>query len=260
MSLLIPRAQQLAQQPSTPRTLTSKRYADISVTTSVNKNMIDFYDSYPTSEVNDNFMTRWAMYGNTPLDDRVKAEFYPALRAKIAGGGELEAANKLLNWVQTAFEYEYDEVVWGHDRAFFAEETLYYPYCDCEDRAILYTKARARPAGPEDHTGLLPGHLYLRRRLRRPSGGRLHPPRRETIRRHRPDLYRGQCGNDHAGNGQQSGKRHPPEIVPSEIKKLKKAIGQAKKPQQRINERKRNKPNNDRETEAQGQVGAITWW
>ena len=77
-------------------------------------------------QFNDNFMTRWAMYGNTPLDDRVKAELYPALRAKIAGGGELEAANKLLNWVQTAFEYEYDEVVWGHDRAFFAEETLYY--------------------------------------------------------------------------------------------------------------------------------------
>ena len=35
---------------------------------------------------------------------------------------------------------------------------------------------------------------------------------------------------------------------------MKKAIGQAKKPQQRINERKRNRPNNDRETEAQGQV------
>ena len=159
MSLLIPRAQQLAQQPSTPRTLTSKRYADISVTTSVNKNMIDFYDSYPTSEVNDNFMTRWAMYGNTPLDDRVKAELYPALRAKIAGGGELEAANKLLNWVQTAFEYEYDEVVWGHDRAFFAEETLYYPYCDCEDRAILYTRLVRDLLGLKTILVYYPGHL-----------------------------------------------------------------------------------------------------
>ena len=159
MSLLIPRAQQLAQQPSTPRTLTSKRYDDISVTTSVNKNMIDFYDSYPTSEVNDNFMTRWAMYGNTPLDDRVKAELYPALRAKIAGGGELEAANKLLNWVQTAFEYEYDEVVWGHDRAFFAEETLYYPYCDCEDRAILYTRLVRDLLGLKTILVYYPGHL-----------------------------------------------------------------------------------------------------
>ena len=159
MSLLIPRAQQLAQQPSTPRTLTSKRYADISVTTSVNKNMIDFYDSYPTSEVNDNFMTRWAMYGNTPLDDRVKAELYPALRAKIAGGGELEAANKLLNWVQTAFEYEYDEVVWGHDRAFFAEETLYYPYCDCEDRAILLTRFVRDLLGLECVLIYYPGHM-----------------------------------------------------------------------------------------------------
>ena len=121
--------------------------------------MIDFYDSYPTSEVNDNFMTRWAMYGNTPLDDRVKAELYPALRAKIAGGGELEAANKLLNWVQTAFEYEYDEVVWGHDRAFFAEETLYYPYCDCEDRAILYTRLVRDLLGLKTILVYYPGHL-----------------------------------------------------------------------------------------------------
>lgn len=33
-----------------------------------------------------------------------------------------------------------DDKVWGGDRAFFAEETLFYPYCDCEDRSILYTR------------------------------------------------------------------------------------------------------------------------
>ena len=50
------------------------------------------------------------------------------------------AANMLLNYVQTGLKYEYDDNVWGRDRAFFAEETLYYPYCDCEDRAILYSR------------------------------------------------------------------------------------------------------------------------
>lgn len=46
----------------------------------------------------------------------------------------------ILNWVQTGSEYEYDDKVWRHDRAFFAEETLYYPYCDCEDRSILFSR------------------------------------------------------------------------------------------------------------------------
>ena len=33
-----------------------------------------------------------------------------------------------------------DEKVWGHDRPFFAEESLYYPYADCEDRAVLFSQ------------------------------------------------------------------------------------------------------------------------
>ena len=35
--------------------------------------MIDFYNTYPTSEINGNVMTRWAMYANTPLDEHVKS-------------------------------------------------------------------------------------------------------------------------------------------------------------------------------------------
>lgn len=36
------------------------------------------------------------------------------------------------------FVYEYDDKVWGGDSAFFAEESLYYPYYDCEGRFILF--------------------------------------------------------------------------------------------------------------------------
>ena len=81
-------------------------------------------------------MTRWAMYANTPMEQEVQKQLYPILQEKVASLNEHDAVDKLLNWVQTAFVYEYDDKVWGHDRAFFAEETLFYPYCDCEDRAI----------------------------------------------------------------------------------------------------------------------------
>ena len=85
-------------------------------------------------------MTRWAMYANTPLAQGVKESLYPSLRSAIQGKSQHEAANMLLNFVQTAFVYEYDDKVWSGDRAFFAEESLYYPYCDCEDRSILFSR------------------------------------------------------------------------------------------------------------------------
>ena len=90
--------------------------------------------------VDDDMMTRWAMYANTPMETEVKAQLYPQLVAQLKGLSQKEAVERILNWVQTGFEYEYDNKAWGHDRAFFTEETLFYPYCDCEDRSILLTR------------------------------------------------------------------------------------------------------------------------
>ena len=104
-------------------------------------------------------MTRWAMYANTPMQQEVQTSLYPKLKQLIAGDDELDAVNKILNWVQTAFIYEYDDKVWGHDRAFFAEETLFYPYCDCEDRSILFTRLVRDLLGLDCILVYYPGHL-----------------------------------------------------------------------------------------------------
>ena len=68
---------------------------------------------------------------------------------------------RLLNWVQTAFVYEYDDKVWGDDRAFFPEETLYYPYCDCEDRSILLSRLVRDLLGLKAILIYYPGHLAM---------------------------------------------------------------------------------------------------
>lgn len=104
-------------------------------------------------------MTRWAMYANTPMATDVSRQLYPPLREAIKGCSQLTAVNKLLNYVQTGFEYEYDDKVWGHDRAFFAEESLYYPYCDCEDRSILFTRLVRDLLGLRCILIYYPGHL-----------------------------------------------------------------------------------------------------
>ena len=139
MSLYITREQIFEYSQTTFSEHVSKHYPDMDVTLCVNKNLLDFYTSYPTSMIGENPVSRWAMYANTPISSRVKSMLYPELKKSISGCGQLEAVEKLLNWVQTGFEYEYDEKVWGADRAFFAEESLYYPYCDCEDRSILFS-------------------------------------------------------------------------------------------------------------------------
>lgn len=122
------------------RVLQSKAYPSLKVAMVSNKNLIDFYDTYPTSSIHNDFGTRWAYYANTPLSNMSKQQLYPMLQAAIMNKGQKEAANMILNFVQTAFVYKYDDDVWGHDRAFFGDETLFYPYCDCEDRAILFSQ------------------------------------------------------------------------------------------------------------------------
>ena len=120
---------------------------------------MSFYNNYPTSMLDNNIMTRWAMYANTPLAKDVKEQLYPQLKPLISGKSQLKAVNILLIWVQSGFEYVYDDKVWGGDRAFFAEESLYYPYCDCEDRSILFTRLVRDLLGLKCILIFYPGHL-----------------------------------------------------------------------------------------------------
>lgn len=153
-------SEQLLEMASSPqRELKSARYGKVHAVVQTNENLIKFFDTYPSSGVREDFGVRWAMYANTPLSDIAKSTLYPSLRESIEGMNELDAVNRLLNFVQTAFVYEYDDKVWGYDRAFFADETLYYPYCDCEDRSILFSRIVRDLLGLEVVLIYYPGHL-----------------------------------------------------------------------------------------------------
>lgn len=159
MSFYISKAQKFTENMSQSRTVTSDRYPEVKATVQVNRNLLDFYDTYPTSMADDNMMTRWAMYANTPMQDNVREMLYPSLRKAVEGCDQSVAVNRLLNLVQTGFEYKYDDEVWGGDRAFFAEESLFYPYCDCEDRSILFTRLVRDLLGLDCILVYYPGHL-----------------------------------------------------------------------------------------------------
>ena len=130
-SLRITEEPLLAEEMTKPRTLVSTRYPEMKATVAVNRHLIDFYDDYPLNDM-------WNNYALASLSAKAKEQLYPALKPQLAGLSATDAANKLLNFVQTAFEYQTDDVQFGEERPLFADETLYYPYCDCEDRSILY--------------------------------------------------------------------------------------------------------------------------
>ena len=125
----------------------------------INKNTLLFYNEYPTGQIGGDCGTRWEIYANAPMEECVRLTLYPALQNAIRGVPEKQAVAKLLDWVQTAFEYEYDDKVWGHDRAFFPSESLYYPYADCEDRAILFSRVVRDLLGLDVVLLHYPGHL-----------------------------------------------------------------------------------------------------
>lgn len=159
LSLLVSDTPLFVEQPSDTRFLQSEQYTDMKVQVTSDENLIRFFSTYPTSMLGDNFCTRWSFYANTPMSERMKKQLYPLLHQTIEGKSQHEAVNRLLNFVQTAFVYEYDDKVWGGDRAFFAEESLYYPYCDCEDRSILFSRLVRDLLGLKALLVYYPGHL-----------------------------------------------------------------------------------------------------
>lgn len=150
-SLRMARTPKLAVKATNSKTFTSRRYSDLSVTLTTNQNLMDFYSDYPQCE--------WTNYSWAGLSDEVKAKLYPALRKGIAGKSQIEAANRLINFVQTAFDYKTDGDQFGRERSLFADESFYYPYNDCEDRSILFSILVKDLLGLDVVLLLYPGHL-----------------------------------------------------------------------------------------------------
>ena len=164
---------QFAWKPSEKRRMTSTLDPEVCVDLSVNQNLVDFYNDYPRPYTipDPDGVSCWKFYANAPFSEEVKAELYPVLRKAIAGKGQIEAANIIIHFMQTTLIYGYDDEVWGYDRPFFAEETLFYPYCDCEDRAILFSRLIRDLLHLDVVLLYLPGHLAAATAFTEPLDG-----------------------------------------------------------------------------------------
>ena len=130
-SLVLKNEPLFKDDPTPTKAFASVRYPEIAVNITTNKNWIEFYNSCPSTD--------WEEYAKASLSNKVKKTLYPVLKKQIAGKSQVEAANILLNFVQTAFKYKTDDEQFGYERSLFGDELFYYPYSDCEDRSILFS-------------------------------------------------------------------------------------------------------------------------
>ena len=104
---------------------------NVVVSVDVPKSLMEFYNSVPQCD--------FSVYVNAKVNESVANTILSTLRPLVEGKSEADAANLLINFVQTGFDYATDDEQFGYEKPFFVEELFYYPQSDCEDRAVLYS-------------------------------------------------------------------------------------------------------------------------
>ena len=104
---------------------------EYSVDSFYNKDLVDFYSTYPQSE--------YPIYFKENIKENTMYSMLNKLKNIIKGKTELEAVNIILRFTQTSFKYKTDQEQFKYEKVLFPEETLYYPYSDCEDRSIMFS-------------------------------------------------------------------------------------------------------------------------
>lgn len=135
----------------------AKKYTSASWTSAppfeltVNKSVMDFFDAYPIVD--------WNLYGLAPVSPEVERTLFPVMSILTEGLGEEEAVNVIMSYMNYGFKYMTDDGQFGREKPFFPDENFYYPYNDCEDRAILFSKIVKRVLGLDAVYLFYPGHL-----------------------------------------------------------------------------------------------------
>ena len=112
---------------------------------------VKFLKTYPQMDI--------GMYFTSSVNESTGNPLLAQLKPMVEGKSEQDAVNLLLRFVQTSFRYKTDQGQFGTENYLFPEETLYYPYSDCEDRSVFFAWLVRNLVGL-DVVGLdYPGHV-----------------------------------------------------------------------------------------------------
>jgi hypothetical protein len=121
------------------------------ISASYNREYVKFFAHYPQTDI--------SIYFDADVSADLKQSLYKGLAPLLKGKSEEEAVNIILRFVQTAFKYKTDQQQFGYEKYFLPDETIYYPYCDCEDRSVLFAYLVRNLLGLEVVGLDYPGHI-----------------------------------------------------------------------------------------------------
>lgn len=112
---------------------------------------VDFLNTYPQLDL--------GLYFTSEVGEVAESPLLQQLARIVADMSEQDAVNFLLRFMQSSFSYKTDERQFGRENFLFPEETIYYPYSDCEDRSVLFAWLVTRLLGLEVIGLNYPGHV-----------------------------------------------------------------------------------------------------
>ena len=93
--------------------------------------LTEYYKALPQAQ--------FEVFFNAAPSILLKQSIESNLKPAIEGMDKPTALNFLLQFVQLSFPYKTDPEQFGQEKYFYADELFHYPYCDCEDRSVLFS-------------------------------------------------------------------------------------------------------------------------
>ena len=139
----------------------------------INSNLIDYYNTFPLADL--------TIFADAPLSGIAVKNIENELSKDLQNKNVTEKLNFLLSLIQNGFDYMLDEEQFGREKFLFAEETLFYPFSDCEDRAILFCRLVKLILGLDTLLIDYPTHVASAVKLNEPGDAIIHNNERYII-------------------------------------------------------------------------------
>lgn len=98
---------------------------------SYDPDITEYYKSLPQAQ--------FEVFFNASPSEPLKKSIVNNLKPIVEKMDKPDAMNFLLQFVQLSFPYKTDPQQFGYEKYFYADELFYYPFCDCEDRSVLFS-------------------------------------------------------------------------------------------------------------------------
>lgn len=97
-----------------------------------NARLMDYYRDYPLCEMK--------VYFSTPISEELLNSLDDYFEPLFSGMTNKQKVATFLEFIQKAFPYQTDKEQFGKEKYFFPDELFFYPFSDCEDRSVLFTR------------------------------------------------------------------------------------------------------------------------